>query len=489
MKEGFRTIGLPAFVLLMALALHYGTADISPEMVEALGLTALIVASLRITVTLVLWATIGLLGNRLLDLLVWQRFIGANGVYTLPRLVVSLSHGLIWVFSAAAAATHLNGEPPLAIITTSSVLVAVIGLALREMIADVASGVVFSFDRPVAIGDYISFRGGHTLQVEDITWRAARLRGLDGSVLVVPNGALARFELVNFGGDTKLTRVNLDVRLPYLLTQEQVEPVLLAAARSVAQAKGLEINAAVAALGFDHDGVNWTLRCWLPNGQLAPLGGQLRAAMLRQLRLAGMEPARERMDIMYSPTPPRADLQERLVAVLAELPIFATLQAADHADIAARGQVETVLAGGDNIVTAGEPGDSMYVILGGEVGVDILLPGGETRRVAHLVAGAVFGEMSLLTGEPRSAHVVPVSNARLFRIDKTVLEPLFARYPELPVRLGEILAQRQLANLKAQQAAKGGSEPPPTRETLVRDLARRIRGFFRLGGLSATATD
>jgi CRP-like cAMP-binding protein len=85
--------------------------------------------------------------------------------------------------------------------------------------------------------------------------------------------------------------------------------------------------------------------------------------------------------------------------------------------------------------------------------------------------------MSLLTGEPRSASVVPTANCQLFRLDKAALEPLFERNPDLPRSLGEIMAQRQLANMTTQ----GGAEPPP-RETLVSDMVRRIRGFFRLGG-------
>jgi small-conductance mechanosensitive channel/CRP-like cAMP-binding protein len=478
-----RSIGLPALILVVSLTIYVTTANLSEAAVTALGLTTLVFASLRVGMTVLVWGAGAAVLTRLMDLLVWQRFADDKGSFTVPRLLVSLSRGIIWVLAAVLAATHLNGEPPLAIITTSSVLVAVIGLALREMIADVASGVVFSFDRPVSIGDHISLRNSPILKVEDITWRAARLRSLDGSLLVVPNGSLARFELTNYGAGTRDSRFTLDVCLPYHLTQEQVDPVLEAAVRSVALAKGITIKSDIMVTSFDENGVNWCLRYWIPNARIGELGNLMRRAVLRQLRLAGMEPARARQDVLHAETPPPPTVQQRLVGVLADLPIFATLEPADHAAIVAKGRLETVLAGAAPIVTQGEAGDSMYVILSGEVGIDIPLPNGETRRVAHLVAGAVFGEMSLLTGEARSATVVPVSNARLFRIDRAALQPMFERYPELPMQLGEILAQRQLANAKAQQASDAAnSAAPPPRETLVADMARRIRGFFRMGG-------
>ena len=422
-----------------------------------------------------------LLAIRMMDLLLWQRYVDEKGISTVPRLLVSLSRWIIWAIAAVLLATHLNGEPPLAIITTSGVLFAVIGLAVGDLISDIASGVVFSIDRPVSIGDHIRVGEGPILEVQDITWRAARLRNGDGSFLVVPNGALSRSQITNYGPGPGYSRSTTELRLPYHLTAEQVDPVLLGAVRSVALANGIEIEALVIASDLDRDGVVWELRYWIPNNRALEFTNLVRRAVLRQLRLAGIEPARARQDVLHAATPAPPTLVERVVMIIADLPIFATLQPADHIAIATRGSVETALAGSPPIVTHGESGDSMYVIMSGEVGIDIPLPNGESKRVAHLQAGAVFGEMSLLTGEARSATVLPVRTTKLFRIDRAALLPLFERYPELPVQLGEILTQRQLANAAAQQVTQPNAPSPPPRETLGADMARRIRAFFRLG--------
>src|SRR5436305_1069487 len=62
-------------------------------------------------------------------------------------------------------------------------------------------------------------------------------------------------------------------------------------------------------------------------------------------------------------------------------------------------------AAGQTILRFGEPGDCLYLIASGLVRVDLPNPGGDGRTLAQLGPGQVFGELSILTGKPRSAEV------------------------------------------------------------------------------------
>ena len=470
----------PLLAVATAGLVRYGVLVVPLDAAGLLDPDGLIQASVRVGATLLFWSSAGLAAVRLLDLVILRAFTRPDGSFVLPRLVVSMLRALLWALALVGGATQLNGEPPIAILTTSGVGIAVVGLALREILADVASGVVFSFDRPMTIGDEISFRGRPTAVVQDITWRAARLRGADGTVTVIPNSLLANSDFVNYGAEEHRVRREVDIRLPYEATAEQVQPLLMAAVRQVAQARKREIEAAVVLGNFDPDGVNWQLRAWVMNGEAVGTLSDIRAAVLRQLRLAGLEPARRREDMVYRHSQAAvADPQERLVSLLAELPLFMALEPEELRLIATAGTRLRALPQAGPLVRQGESGDSMYVILSGEVAIDIALPEGGTKRVAHLAAGAVFGEMSLLTGEPRSATVTPTMACALFRLDKTALAPLFESHPELPRQLGEIMAQRQLANM-AREAGK-----PVAAESVVGDMVRRIRNFFGLGARDA----
>ncbi len=99
---------------------------------------------------------------------------------------------------------------------------------------------------------------------------------------------------------------------------------------------------------------------------------------------------------------------------------------------------------GTTIVRCGEPGDAMFVILEGQV--EIRVPGddGRVRFTTHLGQGDLFGEMALLTGQPRTADVVAVSECSCMVIEREHLEAQLRAHPPLAAFLTEILGRRIL---------------------------------------------
>lgn len=96
---------------------------------------------------------------------------------------------------------------------------------------------------------------------------------------------------------------------------------------------------------------------------------------------------------------------------------------------------------GEIICTEGEPSDAMYVIETGQVKVvsDVA-----TERIvlAYLGPGSHFGEMSLLTSEPRSAGVIVSIDAELLKLDKEDFDALLRDHPAIAVTMSRVLAQR-----------------------------------------------
>ncbi|RME84491.1 MAG: hypothetical protein D6785_05505 [Planctomycetota bacterium] len=84
----------------------------------------------------------------------------------------------------------------------------------------------------------------------------------------------------------------------------------------------------------------------------------------------------------------------------------------------------------------------MYVILDGEVKIPIFDALGRQKLVARLGKGDFFGEMALLTGDPRAADVIAVNPLRVAKINKQVYLALIRKYPSIARFLTEILAKR-----------------------------------------------
>src|SRR4029078_9913924 len=93
------------------------------------------------------------------------------------------------------------------------------------------------------------------------------------------------------------------------------------------------------------------------------------------------------------------------------------------------------------ILRQGDPGDSLYVVRSGHVVVQIGLGNGP-KTVATLTAGNFFGEMSLMTGESRSATVVARTDVECYIVDKEAFQEIVHEKPELAGTISDIRAKR-----------------------------------------------
>ncbi len=171
---------------------------------------------------------------------------------------------------------------------------------------------------------------------------------------------------------------------------------------------------------------------------------------------------------------------ERRMDVLRKVGLFSRLTDADREELA-HGLRHAPFARGETLTRQGAIAHWLYIVLGGEVSVRVAAEGGLEREVARLGPGDFFGEMSLLTGERRSATVVAVSDVECFRLDRAAFQTVLERSPEVAELVAEILARRRIELV----AVKEGLDQEASQHRLEadkRDLLAKIRGFFGLGG-------
>jgi serine/threonine protein kinase len=108
---------------------------------------------------------------------------------------------------------------------------------------------------------------------------------------------------------------------------------------------------------------------------------------------------------------------------------------------------------GQTILERGGPGDAMYVILDGGVRVRIPGPDGSIRFETRLASGDIFGEMAILTGEPRNADVVVSDKGpcTVLRISRDDLDQLLRDQPGVAFFLTELLDQRLMEGLSLER--------------------------------------
>src|SRR5262245_52315838 len=169
--------------------------------------------------------------------------------------------------------------------------------------------------------------------------------------------------------------------------------------------------------------------------------------------------------------------EPRLGDSLAAIPLFAEIDRVALAQLAAHLD-PVVLHEGDIVCRQGEPGDCLFVLTSGRLGVHVHGPDSRaSRRIDGLGPGDFFGEMALLTGEPRSATVRAEAPSRVLRLDRDHFEALVREQPSTFLAIARVLSRRLAAanrmRLVEERALSAGVEaalerlPPERRQAVL----------------------
>jgi small-conductance mechanosensitive channel/CRP-like cAMP-binding protein len=419
---------------------------------------------------------------RLASMLAFRVFLPALRAQP-PRIVEDIASaalyigwGLVWL--------RLSGVDPAGLVATSAVITGVIAFSMQDTLGNVLGGVVLQLDRSLRVGDWLRV-DDVSGRVVEITWRHTAVETRNRETVVIPNGWMIknRFTVIGSRHDPQATwrrwvRVNVDLSG----APTRVCAVLEAAVKDAEIPHVAEHPAPSALLmeiGPRYGG--YALRYWLDDPQLDDATDSLvRAHLLAALARHGMKlgaPYQEQLDIKDNEEhreEERAGERARRLAALASVELFAPLTPAER-DALAGHLVYAPFVAGDVITRQGATAHWLYLMISGAADVWVDTPTGR-KQVGTLAAGSVFGEMGMMTGEPRRATVGARTDVTCYRLDKSGFEGIVKARPDIVEAISRVLAEREteLESRRALRLAAGTDAPGHS------DIHRRIRAFFGL---------
>lgn len=357
-------------------------------------------------------------------------------------------------------------------LTTSAVSAVVVGFALQDTLGNAFAGLAIQSEKPFNIGHWISV-GEHEGRVAEVTWRATKLRTKTGNFVVLPNSEVAKAAVTNYSEPAAPTRLFVDVGVSYDANPNAVKAVVKSALTNCplvlrAPAPDAMIH------DFADSSIVYRVRFWTDNFELDEEAmDQVRSSLYYAFKRHGIEIPYP-IQAEYSKEMPVVDdvasasERERL---LSGVDLLASLTT-QHRELMAQRARLLEFGAGEAIVREGEPGDSMYIVASGSVSV-VLEASGTT--VATIEPGGYFGEMSLLTGDPRTASVMATGDVRVLEIDASVFRQLGDISPHTVEQVGVAAAARRAELNAARASAKSSAvvEPPA-------NFLARMRRFLRL---------
>lgn len=430
-------------------------------------------------VTIVWWLALANLSIRATDALLWRGLFSDQSVPKLLKDVLGAAYYIIALFAIVA---FVFEQPVTGLLATSGVVAVVLGFALQNTLSDVFSGIALNMEHPYRQGDWIRLDNGFEGEVVEVNWRATHLRSREDSEIIQPNSGMATARLINFHYPDRSYAFNIQVRLDYRVQPSRAKAVLKAAALACERVQ-THPGPIPRIHSFEESYVVYDLKVWVSDfGQHPDHVDELLTRVWEHLRWADISVAFQQRDIHLFEKAEREEFKSLAVSdLLDNIDLFASLQEDEKSALAAQLAMRQIRAG-QRIVEQGAEGSSLYVIAEGLLEVRVRFDeDGVEHKVANVGPGDFFGEMSLLTGAPRSATVITLTDVVIYKIEKVHLEPLLKARPQIAESLVELLSQRQEATQAMAHIPDGAATgPDPAEGGYADQMLSRIRNFFQL---------
>jgi small-conductance mechanosensitive channel/CRP-like cAMP-binding protein len=410
-------------------------------------------------------------------------YAGSRPGEEFPSIFRQLLKGLVYLILFLSFLSNSYNVDITPLLTTSAVFTMVLGLALQDVLGNLFSGLSVHISPPFKIGDWIQINNFMGKVVES-NWRATTLRLSTGAMVILPNNHIARNEITNFSDSAGSMFQEFTVGLPYTVSPERIRRILTGACRQVDEIY-TRPSPLIILDKFDEYSINYKIRFWIANEDNPDrVTNQLASRIWYRLKREDISIPFPIQDLyLHQEKDNRHKIIEHRLGLIAGIDFLAGLELEQKQFIAERLE-ECWYETGEEIVVEGAYDSDFYVIDRGRVSVIIARAG--SRPVAELQEGDFFGEMSLLTGEKRSATVCAKTETRLLKLSRDSMGRLLSENEKIAEALSASLAQRQSKNAellethRVSQSGKKGSGREFDGGASKAAILQRIRSFFKL---------
>jgi CRP-like cAMP-binding protein len=364
-----------------------------------------------------------------------------------------------WRAASTSRQSSSFSTPVKGLLATSGVVAIVVGLALQSTLADVFAGIATGLEQPFRVGDRISISDHAGGVVVEMNWRAIRIQTDDDDLATIPNSVVARSQIVNHSVPSERRSGSIEIltasqvrteRLNELVRQATLLcPDILAEPAPSISLKRLGVRTITLGVSFH---VSETPK-------LAVAKSQLLRQVRRLFRHAGVADG-----ALETPS-----------ALLHNVALFENLPAEHVERLAATTTAQTYVAG-QAMMEQGSSGTSLHVIRSGIFEIRRTREDGDTIVYGRVGPGEYLGEISMMSGEPRSVTVVALTAASAIELPREALEALLHDDRSLSEAL-EASVRRGLGLLERDDAART-SHPLDQNGSII----ARIRQFLLVAG-------
>ena len=193
-----------------------------------------------------------------------------KGQRPVPKVLLDLLRVLLFALATLVALSLFFRQDLSGILTGSGLVLAVLGFAIRNVVADTLSGIALGIEAPFRIGDWVRIETLAQGRVQEIGWRTTRLVTGDSTYVILPNSQISRQRITNFSAPKKEYRDHAELTLPVALPVAEARELMRAAlthAASIAEDKPAEVQL----VSYGPGGITYRVKYWVPQHDREPV--------------------------------------------------------------------------------------------------------------------------------------------------------------------------------------------------------------------------
>jgi small-conductance mechanosensitive channel/CRP-like cAMP-binding protein len=361
----------------------------------------------------------------------------------------------------------------------SGIIAIILGFAGQNLFGGIIAGISLQISRPYKVGDWLQV-GERFAEVMEINWRSTRLRTNDAIYLDIPNNEIVRQTIINLHYPSQVHAMRIRVGVEYKVPPNRVKDALMRATKS-AEFVLKDPPPRIFLVDFADHAIVYEIKFYMGNhAKINEVNDAIRTNVwyeLKRQRIAIPFPTRT-LHLERRAKDSIPEEREKARAVLREDPLFQCLEEEQLDRLLEHSQLNR-FGRGERVIEEGAAGDSMFILLRGTAQVSVA-KNGAPLRLGTLRPGDCFGEMSLLTGEPRTATVRAEADCEVLEISKPVMSEVLHHAPECLEQLSELLARRKMETEGIVREATPSEEETVKEREYRATFLHRLRTFFEL---------
>lgn len=360
-----------------------------------------------------------------------------------------------------------------------------IGTLLRPYSICYLRTVFLSNSSAFNIGDWIKLKAINSEtelvgEVTDIDRKNLKLKTENNNIVTISQSSLADFAIENYWGSGKEARFEVNFIIDHSISPNRVKRILKSAAKQAIEEEFFldSPEPEVIIREVVEYGVKYSIYFWIiPWEKIPPSNAidKITSTVIEYLGRSGLTLSYPKEEIQLTKIVDSQTLgvqNNDIKKIISNVDLFDSLNEDELTDLATH-IIEKEFISGDILIKQNEDGDSMFIVIEGLLDVFINSKDGHQIKVGRLTPGDFFGEMSLMTGDKRSATVIAATDVLVYEITKENISKIIDAREDVINEFGEIISRRSEVNIQFKKNFES------SKQTFLNEIVGKIKKFFK----------